>query len=72
MKEATLAQLFRYPIKSMMGEALESVQITEKGLVGDRAWAVRDEQRGGIRGGRRGIRGVLHRRLHLARGRGLY
>ena len=53
MNDATLEQIFRYPIKSMMGESLESAQITDKGLVGDRAWAVRDEERGGIRGGKK-------------------
>ena len=53
MNDATLEKIFRYPIKSMMGESLESAQITDKGLVGDRAWAVRDEQRGGIRGGKK-------------------
>ena len=53
MNDASLVQIFRYPIKSMMGESLESAQITDKGLVGDRAWAVRDEQRGGIRGGKK-------------------
>ena len=53
MNHATLVQIFRYPIKSMMGESLESAQITDNGLVGDRAWAVRDEERGGIRGGKK-------------------
>jgi len=32
----------RYPVKSMGGEALESVEIDARGLVGDRAYAVRD------------------------------
>ena len=53
MNNATLEKIFRYPIKSMMGESLESAQITDKGLLGDRAWAVRDEERGGIRGGKK-------------------
>ncbi|MDN4473800.1 MOSC domain-containing protein [Demequina zhanjiangensis] len=32
----------RYPVKSMAGESLESVELDSRGLVGDRAWAVRD------------------------------
>ena len=35
-------RLWRYPIKSMGGERLESVEINERGLVGDRLYAVRD------------------------------
>ena len=43
-------QLFRYPVKSMMGEALDTVEVGTSGVEGDRIWAVRDEKRGGIRG----------------------
>lgn len=31
--------LYRYPVKSMAGEALESVEVTWNGLAGDRRWA---------------------------------
>src|SRR6056300_413207 len=50
---ATLLSLFRYPVKSMIGESLSSADITDKGLSGDRVFAVRDEIRGGIRGGKK-------------------
>ena len=50
---AVVTSLFRFPVKSMMGESPDSLQITERGTVGDRAWAVRDEVRGGIRGGKK-------------------
>jgi len=43
----------RYPVKSMGGESLSSVGVTERGLPGDRVWAVRDEVRGGIRGAKK-------------------
>ena len=35
-------QLRRYPVKSMGGEALTSIELTARGLVGDRHYAVRD------------------------------
>jgi len=38
--------LFRYPVKSMQGEAVDRIEVTELGFTGDRGWAVRDERRG--------------------------
>jgi len=49
----TVEQLFRYPVKSMGGESRPRLVVGANGVPGDRAWAVRDEQRGGIRGGKR-------------------
>lgn len=49
----TISQLFRYPIKSMIGEPCSTLTIGATGALGDRVWAVRDEKRGGIRGGKK-------------------
>jgi uncharacterized protein YcbX len=38
----TVAALYRYPVKSMVGEAVIAVAVTERGLCGDRVYAVLD------------------------------
>jgi uncharacterized protein len=43
-----LASLHRYPVKSMMGEALNSAEITERGLFGDRSYALCDTETGKV------------------------
>jgi len=45
-----VAQIWRYPVKSMVGGEVDVVDIGPQGIVGDRVWAVRDQVRGGIRG----------------------
>jgi uncharacterized protein YcbX len=40
----SVASLWRYPVKSMQGEALESTALTARGLLGDRAYALWDRQ----------------------------
>jgi uncharacterized protein YcbX len=52
-KDPTVGELWRYPAKSMQGERLDSAAVGRLGLAGDRAWAVRDEERGGIRGAKK-------------------
>ena len=37
-----VASLWRYPVKSMMGEELQAAELTEYGLLGDRAYALID------------------------------
>jgi hypothetical protein len=39
---ATVAEVWRYPVKSMAGESLRSCAAGEKGLEGDRRWALVD------------------------------
>ena len=38
-----VTELWRFPVKSLQGERLDAVDVTEAGLAGDRAWALRDE-----------------------------
>lgn len=38
----SVAALYRYPVKSLLGERLVSAEVVERGLAGDRAWAVTD------------------------------
>ena len=33
----SVARLWRFPVKSMLGENLEQAEITQEGLLGDRA-----------------------------------
>ncbi len=53
MEVGLLKELRRYPVKSMGGERLMEANLGARGLAGDRAWAVRDEVRGGIRGAKK-------------------
>ncbi len=46
----TVSQLWRYPVKSMMGVTEDTIDLDALGIVGDRPWATRDLVRGGIRG----------------------
>jgi uncharacterized protein YcbX len=48
-----LAQLWQHPVKSMIGCEVDTARLDAEGMVGDRTWATRDEQRGGIRGAKK-------------------
>lgn len=48
-----VSQLWRYPVKSMIGERVDTVELDGLGVVGDRTWAARDLERGGIRGAKK-------------------
>jgi uncharacterized protein YcbX len=45
---ATVAELWRYPVKSMRGERLSEMALTERGAVGDRLYAMRELKYGSI------------------------
>jgi hypothetical protein len=49
----TIKEIWRYPVKSMAGERLESSMVGLNGLPGDRGWALRDEQAQEIRGAKK-------------------
>ncbi|KOX03377.1 hypothetical protein ADK65_07465 [Streptomyces sp. NRRL B-1140] len=44
MRLGVIERIWRYPIKSMGGERLESAAVDERGLLGDRLYAVRDAE----------------------------
>lgn len=43
-----VVSLWRYPVKSMMGEQLDASSVTERGLLGDRAYALVDGADGSV------------------------
>lgn len=49
----TVAEIFRYPVKSMGGHNMVRTTLSSLGIPGDRCWTLKDEQRGGIKGGKR-------------------
>ena len=42
----TLTNIWRYPVKSMQGESMESTAVTSFGIPGDRGWAVVEAETG--------------------------
>ena len=44
----SVAALWRYPVKSMMGEELNASLVSERGLLGDRAFALVDRETGKV------------------------
>ena len=44
----SVVSLWRYPVKSMMGEELNASEVTERGLLGDRAYALVDSSDGKV------------------------
>ena len=40
---ASVVEIWRYPVKSMAGERLDSCAVTDRGLEGDRRWAFIDQ-----------------------------
>jgi uncharacterized protein len=49
-RSGSVVGLWRYPVKSMMGEEVNAAEVTERGLVGDRRFAVVDAETGKVAG----------------------
>ncbi len=48
MVAGTVVELWRYPVKSMLGERLESANVDEHGVSGDRSFALIDNETGKV------------------------
>src|SRR5258708_4295727 len=44
----SVATLWRFPVKSMAGEQLQDAEVTERGVLGDRAYALIDKDTGKV------------------------
>ncbi len=44
----SIVSMWRYPVKSMLGEELNATEVMERGLMGDRAYALVDAETGAI------------------------
>ena len=66
----SVVALWRYPVKSMLGEELEEAEVSGRGFFGDRIYAVADAESGQIRNAKRaGWEGLFGFKAVLARGR---
>jgi len=52
LKIGSVASLFRYPVKSMLGEEVEATHVGVKGFLGDRVFALADTETGKIASGK--------------------
>ena len=48
VRQGSVVTVWRYPVKSMMGEQLNDSSVTERGLAGDRAYALVDIETGKV------------------------
>src|SRR3954447_20575223 len=48
MTDGAVVSLWRYPVKSMMGEELNASDVTDRGLLGDRSLALIDTETGKV------------------------
>lgn len=65
-----LDSIWQYPVKSMIGDVVPSAVLAPDGIVGDRTWAVRDDQSGNI-GNTRKMGGLMQLAAAYAPGGGV-
>lgn len=65
MNDITISEIWTYPIKSVQGLPRSAAELGAIGIEGDRVWAVRDLERGGLRGAKK-IPGLMQLRAHLS------
>ena len=53
MTEHKIKGIYRYPVKSMQGQQIETAMLTPRGIPLDRGWAVKNERTGNIQGAKR-------------------
>jgi len=53
MGTITVSDIWTYPVKSMQGQRVPTAVLDQLGLAGDRLWAARDLERGGLRGAKK-------------------
>lgn len=70
MTDYTVAEIWRYPVKSMQGERLTRADVTAAGIRHDRSWAVRDEKTKTIRGAKH-FSGLLNCHARFLDGAGI-
>ena len=51
-KVGVIREIWRFPVKSMQGDKIESCTVSETGVLGDRRWAMRDEEREEVQWGK--------------------
>ena len=65
MTLGSVKELWRYPVKSLGGEALEEARLLRAGMLGDRTWACVDAESGEIRSAKRHPELLALRARHL-------
>jgi uncharacterized protein YcbX len=61
----TVCELWRFPVKSMLGEKLDEVLVTTNGVVGDRAYAFKDLGNGRIANARKSPKLIEFRAVYV-------
>ena len=66
LEAGAVGTIFRYPVKSMLGEVLDEAIIDEGGVLGDRAYALIDQDTCKVASAKTGIRLIKDRNLHFS------